>query len=63
MASDNKPISGELKRKRRYNTEVNDRYFKKHKLQQWGSRRWGGIPILIDDLDIMERIDIFDTMI
>ena len=61
MASEK--ISTELKRKRRYNTEVNDRYFKKHKLQQWGtSRRWGVIPILIDDLDIMERIDIFDTM-
>jgi len=56
-------ISTELKRKRRYNTEVNDRYFKRHRLQQWGSRRCGYIPILEDDLDIMERIDIFDTII
>ena len=61
MASEK--ISTELKRKRRYNTEVNDRYFKRHRLQQWGSRRCGYIPILEDDLDIMERIDIFDTII
>ena len=55
--------SKELKRKRRYNTKVNNRHFKRHRLQQWGSRRCGYIPLLEDDMDIMERIDIFDTII
>ena len=47
----------------KYNTKVNNRYFKRHRLQQWGSRRCGYIPLLEDDMDIMERIDIFDTVI
>ena len=56
-------VDKKLKAKIDYNTKVNNRYFKRHRLQQWGSRRCGYIPLLEDDLDIMERIDIFDTVI
>ena len=56
-------VSIELKRKQRYNTKVNNRYFKRHRLQQWGSQQQEDIPLLEDDMDIMERIDIFDTII
>ena len=62
VASENE-YPTELKHKRRYNTRVNNRYFRRHKIQQWGSRPSGSIPLLEDDLDIMERIDIFDTTI
>ena len=63
MVEIKKEYSNVLKQKQRYNTKVNNRYFRRHRLQQWGSRRCGAIPILEDDLDIMERIDIFDTVI
>jgi hypothetical protein len=53
----------EIKVKQKYNTKVNKDYFKKKKFQQWGAKQKNGsIPILEDDLDIMEREDIFDTM-
>ena len=42
----------------KHNTKVNNKYFKKKKLQQWGSQPMSYIPVLIDDLDIMEQLDI-----
>jgi len=46
---------------RKYNTEVNKRYFKQNRqIPCWG--RPHICPILADDLDIMERID-FDISI
>ena len=56
-------VTKRLKAKIDYNTKINNGYFKRKKLQQWGSQQRSYIPVLIDDLDIMEQLDIiFDKL-
>ena len=58
----NETFSKELKRKIEYNTKVMQKYFRRKRYGQCGARKRRAFPLLVDDLDIMEQIDIFDTM-